>query len=143
MAELKAIGIKTVIDLRAFHSDKDELARSGSNLKPARLHMKAWHGEDEDVIRFLRIVSNTNNLPAFVHCQHGADRTGLVCAMYRITVCGWTKQEAINEMTQGDFGFHGMWKNLVTYVKRVDVEAIKRQSGIEAKPTQTEHQAEE
>ena len=138
MAQLKAMGIKTVINLRAFHSDKDEL--SGSDLKPSRLHMKAWHGEDEDVIRFLRIVSNTNNLPAFVHCQHGADRTGMVCAMYRITVCGWTKQEAINEMTQGDFGFHGMWKNLVTYLKKVDVEAIKQQVGIAAKPTPGEHQ---
>jgi len=139
MAELKAMGIKTVINLRAFHSDKDELAKAGSDLKPGRLQMKAWHGEDEDVIRFLKIVSNTNNLPAFVHCQHGADRTGVMCAMYRITVCGWTRQEAINEMTQGDFGFHRMWKNLVTYLKRVDVEEIKRQVGIPAKPTPGEH----
>ena len=134
MAELKAMGIKTIIDLRAYHSDKDELAKVGSDLKQGRLQMKAWHSEDENVIRFLKMVNDTNNLPAFVHCQHGADRTGLVCAMYRITMCGWTRHEAINEMTQGDFGFHRIWKNLVTYLKQVDIEEIKRHAGIPTKP---------
>ena len=130
MAELKAMGVNTIINLRAYHSDKDELAKAGSDLKPSRFHMKAWHSEDEDIIRFLKIMADTNQLPAFVHCQHGADRTGLACAMYRITVCGWTKQEAIDEMTQGDFGFHRIWKNLVTYLKRVDVDKIKRRAGM-------------
>ena len=134
MAELKAMGIKTVINLRAYHSDKDELAKAGSELKPSRFHMTAWHGGDEDVIRFLKVVSDTNNLPAFVHCQHGADRTGLMCAMYRITVCDWTRQDAINEMTQGDFGFHPIWKNLVTYLKQVDVDELKRRTGIAPRP---------
>jgi protein tyrosine/serine phosphatase len=133
MAELKVMGIKTVINLRAYHSDKDELVSAGSDFKQGRFHMKAWHSEDKDVIRFLKVVSDTNNLPAFVHCEHGADRTGLMCAMYRITVCGWTKQEAINEMTQGDFGFHRLWENLVTYIKRADIEEIKRRAGIATK----------
>src|ERR1700693_4973072 len=48
VAELKAMGIKTVINLRAFHSDNSELAKAGSDLKPARLHMKAWRGDDGD-----------------------------------------------------------------------------------------------
>ena len=140
MAELKAMGVKTIIDLRAYHSDKDELGKAGSDLKPKRLQMNAWHAEDEDVIRFLKTVNDTNNLPAFVHCQHGADRTGVMCAMYRITTCGWTRQEAIDEMTQGGFGFHPMWKNLVTYLKRVDVEKIKREAGIATKPNSPNEQ---
>ena len=73
MAELKAMGIKTVVNLRRFHSDKDEL--SGTDLKPGRLHMEPWHAEDEDVIRFLIMATDTNNLPVYVHCQRGADRT--------------------------------------------------------------------
>ena len=48
--------------------------------------MKPWHAEDEDVVAFLKIASNTNNLPVFVHCQRGADRTGMMCAMYRIVL---------------------------------------------------------
>ena len=45
--------------------------------------------------------------PFFVHCQHGSDRTGVCIAAYRIVVQGWTKQDAIREMTGGNYGFHG------------------------------------
>jgi protein tyrosine/serine phosphatase len=127
-AQLKAMGIKTVINLRSFHSDKDELA--GTGLKGERFHTEPWHAETEDIVRFLKIVTDTNNLPAFVHCQRGADRTGVMCAMYRITVCGWTKAEAIKEMTKGGFEFSPAWKNLVEFVEKADVEEIKRQAGI-------------
>src|SRR3977135_4498326 len=41
MAELKAMGIKTVIDLRAYHSDKDELGKAGSECKAGRVHMNS------------------------------------------------------------------------------------------------------
>lgn len=138
MAELKAMGVKTVINLRSYHSDKDELAKAGSELKQGRFHMKAWHGEDEDIIRFLKIVSDTNNLPVFVHCQYGADRTGLVCAMYRIALCGWTKQEAIKEMKEGEFGFHRTAKSLVKYLERADIDEIKHLAGIANKPATSE-----
>ncbi len=127
-AQLKAMGVKTVINLRAFHSDKDKLA--GTGLKGERFHTEPWHAETEDVVRFLKIVTDTNNLPIFVHCQRGADRTGVMCAMYRITVCGWTKEEAIKEMTKGGFEFNPAWKNLVEFVEKADVEEIKRQAGI-------------
>jgi len=135
MAQLKAMGIRTVVNLRAFHSDKDELA--GSDLKGERLATKPWHGEIEDVIRFLRIVTDTNNLPVFVHCQRGADRTGVMCAMYRIAVCGWSKDDAIHEMTQGGFGFYAGWKNLIRFVERADIADIKRRAGINSDNAQS------
>ena len=47
----------------------------------------------------------------FIHCEHGRDRTGLVCALYRIWKCGWDKRDAEEEMLR--FGFHkalwGLW----------------------------------
>jgi protein tyrosine/serine phosphatase len=103
---------------------------SRGDLKLARLHMKPWHAEDEDVVAFLKIVSNTNNLPVYVHCQRGADRTGMVCAMYRVVICGWTKDAAIQEMRDGGFHFYPGWKNLVDYIQNVDVEALKKRAGI-------------
>src|ERR1017187_1173948 len=75
MKQLKMLGIRTVINLRAFHSDKDEVA--GTGLKSVRFETKPWHAEEEDVIGFLKAVTDTNNLPVFVHCQRGADRTGM------------------------------------------------------------------
>lgn len=131
MAQLKEMGVKTVINLRAAHSDEKKL--KGTDLQYERFYMKPWHSEDEDVIRFLRIVTSTNRQPVFVHCQHGADRTGMMCAMYRVAVQDWTKLEAIREMTQGGYGFHKEWKNLVRYVEDVDVSEIRRRAGITGK----------
>jgi protein tyrosine phosphatase (PTP) superfamily phosphohydrolase (DUF442 family) len=128
MAELKAMGIKTIINLRNWHSDDDEVL--GLGLKQGRLHMEPWRTKDEDVVRFLKLATNTNNLPVFVHCQRGADRTGMVCAMYRVVVCAWTKQEAIREMKEGGFGFNPAWKNIVAYIERADIAKIKHQVGI-------------
>lgn len=39
-----------------------------------------------------------------VHCLHGEDRTGMVCAAYRIMVQGWSLDQAVNEMMI--MGFH-------------------------------------
>ena len=53
-----------------------------------------------------------------------------MCAIYRVAVCGWTKEEAIEEMTRGGFGFHEIWENLPKYVRELDVEQIKRRAGM-------------
>ena len=124
MKQLKMLGIRTVINLRAFHSDKDEVA--GTGLKSVRFETKPWHAEEEDVVGFLKFVTDTNNLPVFVHCQRGADRTGLMCAMYRIVACGWSKPEAIDEMKNGGFDFNPAWHDLVGFIEKADIADIKR-----------------
>lgn len=131
MKQLKAMGIKTVINLRAWHSDRDKVA--GTGLKSVRFETEPWHGDEEDVVRFLKVVTDTNNLPAFVHCERGADRTGMMCAMYRIVVCGWTRPEAVAEMEDGGFGFNPVWHELVTFVEKADVNKIKREAGLAGK----------
>ncbi len=129
MKHLKKMGIKTVINLRAFHSDQDEIGDTG--LAYVHIPMKAWHAEEEDVVKFLKIVTNKDRTPVFVHCQHGVDRTGAVNAVYRLAVCGWNKQEAISEMTQGGFGYHKIWKNLITFIEELDIEKIKEKAGLQ------------
>ncbi len=62
---------------------------------------KARHPEDEDVVRFLQIVTNPDNLPVFVHCQHGRIEPEPITAVYRIVVQGWTKDEAIERDDAG------------------------------------------
>lgn len=129
MRQLEKLGIKTVINLRSSHSDSDEL--QGTGLAYEHIEMTAWgKPEDKDVLRFLQIVSDSNSLPVFVHCQHGADRTGTVCAIYRIAVQGWSKDEAIDEMTKGGFGYHSIWQNLPDYVRNLDIQNIKHKAGI-------------
>jgi protein tyrosine/serine phosphatase len=129
MRQLKAMGIKTVVNLRSFNSDRDKLRNTG--LAYEHIYMKAWHPEREDIIRFLQITTDKSRQPVFVHCQHGADRTGLMCAIYRVAVCGWSKDEAIREMTQGGFRHHAIWTNLVSFIRNLDIDAIKQEAGIE------------
>ena len=128
MKNLKAMGIETVVNLRSFHSDHDGIGDIG--LAHESIAMKAWHAEEEDAVKFLRIAMNPNRSPVLVHCQHGADRTGTMCAIYRVAVQGWSKEEALQEMAQGGFGFHGLWENLIQWIDGLDIERIKKRAGI-------------
>ncbi len=129
MRNLKAAGIEAIVNLRSFHSDRDEIGDTG--LAYEHIYMKAWHPEEEEAVRFLQIVTNPKRVPVLVHCQYGADRTGTMCALYRVAVQGWSKEEAIEEMMQGGFGFHGLWENLVQWINALQVERIKKRAGNE------------
>jgi len=128
MKQLEKLGFKTVVNLRALHSDRDEL--KGTDLSYVHIGMTAWCISDNDVIRFLRVVTDPNRTPVFVHCQHGSDRTGAMCASYRIVVQGWSKEEAIKEMTKGGFGFHIFWQNLPIFIRKLNVQKIKEKAGL-------------
>jgi len=127
---LRSLGIKTVVNLRSFHSDAGMIGNAAIHYEP--IPMNAWHPEEEEVVRFLRIVTDPKRVPVLVHCQHGADRTGTMCALYRIVVQGWSKEEALREMQEGGFGFHGVWQNLIRYVNGLDIERIKQKAGIKS-----------
>ena len=129
MRNLRAIGVETIVNLRSFHSDRHEIGDTG--LAYEHIYMKAWHPEEDDAVRFLQIVANPRRDPVLVHCQHGADRTGTMCALYRVAVQGWSKKEAVEEMSQGEFGFHGIWDNLIQWINALDVERIKKRAGIQ------------
>lgn len=128
MAELENLGIRMVVNLRGLHSDRELLERTG--LAYRHITFQTWHPEDEDIVEFLRLVTQPANQPVFVHCQHGSDRTGTMCAVYRMAVQGWSRDEAIREMTEGGYGFHTMWSNLIDYLRRLDVPQIAREAGL-------------
>lgn len=113
--ELEKLGIRTVINLRHNHDDTPLL--QDTSLRNIHIPINTWALDTNDVARFIGAATDTNNWPVFVHCQHGADRTGALVAMYRILVEGWSKPEAIREMTEGGFGHHAVFKNLVTLIE--------------------------
>jgi len=123
MQNLKKLGIKTVINLRSFHSDRDEL--EGTGLEYEHLYMKAWHPEYKEAVRFLEIATDPKRAPVVVHCLHGADRTGTMCAVYRIVAQDWSKEEAIKEMTGGGFHFHNIWTNLPEWINELNIESLR------------------
>ena len=116
MTNLVALGIKTVVNLRDNHSDSDEIG--GLPLKARRIEIFTANMKDKYVDEFLSIVDDTNAVPVLVHCQHGADRTGTMCAMYRILREGWMVGDAIDEMKKGGYGFHSIWVNLPRFIRK-------------------------
>lgn len=116
--------IKTVVNLRNNEGDGALVVPTG--VRYEQIPFDTWQVKETDVVRFLKIVRNPNNQPVLLHCKHGADRTGMMTAIYRIVEQGWRKQDAIAEMTQGGFGYHPIWSNLIRYIEHMDVADIQR-----------------
>lgn len=118
---LKKMGIKTIVNLRCMHSDKELL--QGTGLQYVEIPMTTFHISDKHTAQFLKIILDPTNQPVFVHCEHGSDRTGTMIAVYRMVVQKWDRDQAIKEMQ--NFGFHFWWHNLVIYLKQVDFDKLK------------------
>jgi protein tyrosine/serine phosphatase len=123
--------VQTVVSLRLLHDDDVEArddadATGGAPLRRERIRFKSWHPDDEEIVAFLRIATTPALQPVLVHCHYGADRTGTMVAAYRIVVEGWTKEEAVREMTEGGFGFHPVWNGLCDHLMELDVAKIRR-----------------
>ena len=122
-------GVRTIVSLRAFNAD-EPLTR-GLALRLVRYRIHTWHIEREDVVGALRSLrAASEKAPVLLHCQHGADRTGLITALYRILYQGWSKHAAADEMLNGNFGYHAVWGNIPRYVRKIDVVALRRDVGV-------------
>lgn len=120
----ESLGINTVLNLRGFHND-DELAES-TKLTLVRVKIDTWDMDEENILAALRVILQAEG-PILVHCQHGADRTGTVIAAYRMVVQDWPREAAIAEMTEGGYGFHSTWGNLINLLENLDVDKMRAQ----------------
>jgi protein tyrosine phosphatase (PTP) superfamily phosphohydrolase (DUF442 family) len=128
LQELKKLGVRTVVDLREPNGDQATMAQLG--LTYEHIPMTAFRVKDEHVVQFLRIAGAADRAPIFVHCKRGADRTGLMSAVYRIAFQGWTKEQAIAEMTHGGFRFNRGYQNVVNYIRDANIDQLKKQAGL-------------
>ncbi|MCE5275176.1 MAG: tyrosine-protein phosphatase [Syntrophaceae bacterium] len=122
MKEVESMGIKNVLSLKHYFGDEDEA--EGTQLKLFRVKMEASEIRDEDVIRALRIIRESEG-PILVHCWYGSDRTGCIIALYRIIEQDWSKEQAIDEMMHGGYGFHTRYDNIPQYIEGADIEKIR------------------
>ncbi|WP_168189685.1 dual specificity protein phosphatase family protein [Limnobaculum zhutongyuii] len=125
MQELERRGVKSIFNLRNFHTDNSEA--KGTSLKLYHIPMEAGRFTEEQVILALKQLYHAPK-PALIHCWHGSDRTGLMVAMYRMVFLGWSKQDAIEELKKPEFGYHKWaYYNIIQYLENVDVESIRKQ----------------
>ena len=114
-ATLKAMGVRSVINLRTRHGEREAVEAAG--MRYVKIPMSFWRNVDPAVVRLaLSVMTDPANQPVFVHCSRGVDRTGVVAAVYRMEVDGWSKAEAEAEMDA--FGFHEIWSQLKEFVRR-------------------------
>ncbi len=118
---LKTIGVKNVINLQggdlnsglgkiipwAEPGEKPEVIAAEKNAATT-LGMGYLHAplnsldpitteEDRAIDEVLEFMHDKNNWPLFLHCEHGADRTGLVVALYRVKYEGMNIEAARKE----------------------------------------------
>lgn len=68
---------------------------------PLNSHEPKTPIEDRDIMEALRRMSTaTKDHPIYIHCEHGADRTGMLVALYRVIYQGWSPEDAYREWLQ-------------------------------------------
>ena len=104
LAQLKKLGIKTVIDLRK-DSDKAEPGQVRAlGMQYFNIPLtSSTPATAEQTSYFLNLVNEAANWPVYVHCKGGRHRTGAMTAVYRISQAGWTADQAFAEMKEYDF----------------------------------------
>ncbi|OGP23536.1 MAG: protein tyrosine phosphatase [Deltaproteobacteria bacterium GWB2_55_19] len=101
---IREYGIRSILNLRGENSDKqwyiDEIKVSAEhNVKHYDLALSAEREPtDEEAQRLMDIFRNAPR-PILMHCMSGADRTGLVSAMWKEAVDNKTKTEAEKELS--------------------------------------------
>ncbi|MBB4813140.1 MULTISPECIES: dual specificity protein phosphatase family protein [Pseudomonas] len=120
---LEKLKIGTVIN---FLPESDATWLKTADIKQVQLTYRTNHVDDSDVLAALRAIQQAeSNGPVLMHCKHGSDRTGLMAAMYRVVIQGWSKEDALNEMTLGGFGNSNGFKDGVRYMMRADVGKLR------------------
>ena len=119
---LNDLHVVTVIN---FLPDADSDWLSAPGIKQVQLPYRTNHVDDSDVLKALRAIQSAEaDGPVLMHCKHGSDRTGLMAAMYRVVVQGWSKEQALKEMTEGGFGDSQHFHDSVRYVMQADVDRL-------------------
>ena len=132
MKNIEAFGIGTVISMRSRQKDV-ELAKN-TELNLIHVSMRAWNPKYEDAVKVMYFLNpnnpETNKIPILIHCYPGADRTGMMVALYRMVYQNWEREEALNEMLNGGYGYHSMWKDIFTFIITIYVEHLRKNSQI-------------
>lgn len=110
-AELKKLGITTIVDLRGEDRAKvdwENREATALGMRFVHIPVSGWSPPtDAQVAQFLELFRDEPQQKVFVHCRFGDDRTGVFVATYRMAVEKWSPERAMGEMYF--FGFNGFW----------------------------------
>lgn len=120
---LEKLKVGTVIN---FLPESDSRWLTSPGINQVQLPYRTNHVDDAQVLAALRAIQVAETKgPVLMHCKHGSDRTGLMAAMYRVVVQGWSKEDALKEMTEGGFGDSTHFRDGVRYMMQADADKLR------------------
>src|SRR6266704_2332273 len=135
--DLKALGVKTVIDLQDHPTSYEKRDAEALGMRYVNIPMSdSSYPKPEQINAFLKLVNDPATGTMFVHCAGGRHRTGVMGAVYRFNVNHWTLDQAYTEMKDYDFYTrfgHGNLKTFVEdYSKRFQSTPVRTSAGAAA-----------
>jgi protein tyrosine/serine phosphatase len=126
---VKTYKVQTIINLEYNHQDLETLRTT--KLQYVWIPEREWNPildperVKDDLVRVFKVLSDASNLPAFVHCREGKNRTGVFVAAYRKIMLGQTDQAWL-ENDMDTFGLQWFWGADKRFIAGLDVDDLKK-----------------
>jgi len=116
--DLKALGIRTVIDLTDHPTSYEKRDAEALGMRYVSIPMSdSSYPKQESIDAFLKLVNDPATGKFFAHCAGGRHRTGVMGAVYRFNVNHWNFDQAYAEMKDYDFYTRFGHGDLKTFVE--------------------------
>ena len=108
LEELRALGVKVIVDLRnkGDGTAAESVQVHNLGLKYVNVPLGAWSAPTRAQLEvILPYLFRSETEPVFIHCRRGKDRTGMVVACYRIQHDNWPNRRALDEAEKYGISF--------------------------------------
>src|SRR5258708_33480240 len=119
LAELKKLGVTTIVDLRGNRgpvaSERRQVETLG--MRFIDIPVLGWSApSNEQVAQFLKLFADDPEQKIFVHCYYREDRSGKIVAPYLIAQKNWSADQSLAEMYSVGVHCH-MHPGMKSYVR--------------------------
>ena len=134
IATLRAMGVKTVVNLRDDFDPREALWVRDAGMEYLLITTDCRDIRPRQIATFMARMreyrEDPSAWPVFVHCHHGRDRTGLYVAVWRIVEEGWDRQAALDELVRYGHSPNNplICPHVVPYLRQFDPDAFRDRS---------------
>lgn len=101
---IKKYNIRSIVNLRGENPDtpwyiEEEKVSAEHNVAHYDIALSASREPTDEEVRRLMEIFKSASRPVLIHCQGGADRSGLVAAMWKVIVDRESKSEAEKQLS--------------------------------------------